>query len=96
MRDLKFKDVADTSAHTWGPTTSVDPTSVDAPYSSYATGGETQPLTGAALSNSAPGHYDNALNDLGEQGMIAFRADEALSDIVRRLHGSHLEADGVC
>jgi hypothetical protein len=68
----------DTTAHTWKPTADVDPTSVDAPYSSYAansvqlsdnTGSNTLSLSGCAATKTCPGVYDNALNDLGHDAI---------------------------
>jgi hypothetical protein len=65
---------ADTTAHTWKPTADVDPTSVDAPYSSYAantvqlsgnSGSNVVSLSGCAATKTCPGVYENALNDLG-------------------------------
>ncbi len=57
----------------------VDPTSVDAPYSSYATGtaqlsdnagGNAVSLSGCAATKTCPGVYENALNDLGKADAV--------------------------
>ena len=50
---------SDTTPHTWTAPTSVDPTSVDAPYSSYAVNSE------GTTTLSAPGVYENAWDHLG-------------------------------
>jgi hypothetical protein len=52
--------VSDSTPHSWTAPTSVDPTSVDAPYSSYAANSE------GTTTLSAPGVYENALNHLGK------------------------------
>lgn len=59
---LLIFDPTDSSAHTWNPPASIDANSVDAPYSSYATNGDSY---GGGTALTSPGVYDNALNDLG-------------------------------
>ncbi len=57
----------------------VDPTSVDAPYSSYAAnsvqlsdnaGSNAVSLSGCAATKTCPGVYENALNDLGPEDQV--------------------------
>ena len=69
---------ADSTAHTWKPTFYVDPSSTDAPYSSYVANpaqlsdNNAVCLSGCTDTKTCPGVYDNALNDLGDTPFFVY------------------------